>query len=320
MVSLIIVDYKSISKTLAYIKSCYEHILDSDQIHVIIVDNNEDATAGMKEISKITEYEMAELSIQGIQQNVYEGKMDNNTFLYVCARENLGYAKGNNLGAEISALYYGDAYYLFSNNDMRIQEDFYLQQLIQPMLENDKRAVVGPKILGMDGKQQSPWKKSTAWKELFLNYYDLLLPKGKKITDKITNMDIGNQSKACYWVTGSFLMVDAKKFHQVGEFDENTFLYCEEMILSERLARYGYGMYFENSVTLIHEHGQTVKSVMSVLKGIRYSFQSSLYYYKQYRGLNAICIFAAKANFALFSLLFASKKRIAACYRHICSR
>ena len=58
MISLIIVDYKSISKTLAYIQSCYEHILDTDQMHVIIVDNNEDVTAGMKEISKIIGYEM----------------------------------------------------------------------------------------------------------------------------------------------------------------------------------------------------------------------------------------------------------------------
>lgn len=310
MVSLIIVDYKSIPKTLEYISSCYMHIKDREKLHVIIVDNTENPEKGLEEISAITGSNPLEKKVKDINLKIYCGKLNQNEIIYVCTGNNLGYAGGNNVGSEVAKLLYDDPYYLFSNNDMRIKDDFRLQTLMNPMMVDRKRAAVGPKILGRDGTPHSPWKKSTAWMELFLNYFDLLLPKRMKITNKITSADFQNVSKDCYWVSGSFLLVDAQKFQQAGKFDPHTFLYSEEAILAERFAGCGYHMYFENDVTLIHEHGQTVKSAMSVLKGIRYGFESSLYYYETYRHLRKIWVVLARIHFAFFAILFYIKNKM----------
>lgn len=310
MVSMIIVDYKTIVKTVKYIQSCYRHIRDWEKLHVIIVDNSDIPQKNMQVTEAAIHLKYEEIQIEGIANKIFQGRLDGHEILYVCAEKNLGYAGGNNLGSEISGKYYKDPYYLFSNNDMRMDSVFSLEQLMEPMKNKKDIAAVGPKILGLDGKHQSPWKRSTSGKDLFFTYFDFLLPKKMKITGKITNLDSCDVSKRCYWVTGSFLMVDAEKFNQAGKFDSHTFLYCEEMILAERLARYGYGMYFENGVTLIHEHGQTVKNTMSVLKGIQYSFESSLYYYEKYRKEKKIILVLAKLHFMVFKGLFWVKKRV----------
>lgn len=311
MVSLIIVDYKTIPKTLQYIRDCYEMITDSIEMHTIIVDNCEDSTYGMKLVEQAAESNFTRAEMDYSAAEVFQCRFEGRPLLYVCAQQNLGYAKGNNLGAEIARYFNQDDYYLFSNNDLHFPHKFAIQQLLAPMQREKEIAVVGPRIEDKNGNIQTPRKRSSAWIQLFVNYYDMLLPMGMKITDKITDVDKTEESRLCYWVTGSFFVADAFKFHQVEGFDNKTFLYCEEVILAERLLRQGFHMYYENSVTVIHEHGQTVKAAFSALKGIRISFQSALYYYQQYRDLNAIVKRLAQVNYFIFSIFFMLKKNIA---------
>lgn len=319
MVSLIVVDYKTIPKTLEYIRDCYQMIENSSCLHAIIVDNSEESAIGLHILRKECGNEPEKISVKANKENgieridtmeVYRTIITGKPLIYICAKQNLGYAKGNNLGAKIAKECYGDDYYLFSNNDIRFLNKFNIEKLIAPMRRNNKIAVVGPEIIGLDGKQQSPRKIKSAWNQLFLNYYDLLLPKKLKFTDKITDVEFTDHSKECYWVTGSFMIVEAKKFQEIKGFDENTFLYCEEVILAERLRKQAYHMYYENSVKVLHEHGQTVKNAYSVLRGIELSFQSSLYYYTNYRKLNRIVIRFARLNYAVFAKLFAFKKKL----------
>lgn len=310
MVSLIIVDYKTVPKTLQYINECYQFIIAANQIHAIIVDNCEDSSIGLQLVEKTTKSKAKKILIKNIKTEIYLYTLEGNPLLYVCAKQNIGYAKGNNLGALIAKSYYKDSYYLFSNNDLRFLQEFKIEQLLEPMKKNIRIGVVGPKIIGIEGAAQSPRKKISFWKQLFLTYYDLILPKKMKITKWITDVDNHNRSESCYWVTGSFLLADAAKFHESKGFDEHTFLYCEEIILAERLQQLGYHMYYENDIVLIHEHGQTVKSAFSAIKGIHISFQSSLYYYRKYRNLNVVLFVLARINYALFAILFIGKKSL----------
>lgn len=308
MVSLIIVDYKTIPKTLEYIKACYEWIEDKELIHAIIVDNCENINTGLRFMEEICQNAPIEVKVEEIQKPVYEYVFEGKKLLYVCAGENLGYARGNNMGALVADKYYEDLYYLFSNNDLRFQQGFLLETLIAPTKTYPDIALVGPRIVTPAGEQQSPRKRIGAFKQLFAYYDDLLLPKGMKIAKKITDVDSSDDSKICYWVTGSFMIADAAKFWEVEGFDEHTFLFCEEMILAERLLQKGYSIYYENQVNVIHEHGQTVKASLQVLKSIRISFQSSIYYYTTYRNLQKSVAVLACIHFELFALLFSLKK------------
>ena len=184
-----------------------------------------------------------------------------------------------------------------------------LANLQEPMKKEEAVAVVGPRIFGVDQRDQSPRRFSTAGNKLFLYYLNLLLPKNKKIK-RLLDVDQPRKSGKCDWVTGSFLYVDAVKFHEVGGFDEHTFLYYEEVILAERLRKKGYGMYYEDSIQIIHDHGQTVKNVFSVLKGIRISFESSLYYYRTYKNLPGWIAIIAKIHYKIFEILFSVKMKL----------
>lgn len=310
MVSLIVVDYKTIPKTLEYIVACYSWIDDSKLIHAIIVDNCEDTEVGLGILEEICQNKPMEVKIEDMEAPVFACIHEGKKLLYVCAGQNLGYARGNNLGAFVAKKYYEDGQYLFSNNDLRFTERFSLETLIAPMQENTNVALVGPQIVTPAREQQSPRKRIGTFKQLFAYYDDLLLPKCIKFTDKITDVDVSNDSKLCYWVTGSFMLANAAKFWEVEGFDEATFLFCEEVILAERFLQKGYRVYYENQVKVIHEHGQTVKASLQVLKSIRISFQSSVYYYTKYRGLHKSIAALAYAHFGIFQLLFSLKKQL----------
>lgn len=313
MVTLIIVDYKTVERTIKYLTEFLQSLKERELLHVIIVDNSEKEAGQQELLAKLTGQRLTETGNEIKCKKIYLGNLQNTEYIYVASEENLGYAKGNNLGAAAAKLYYPeDEYYLFSNNDLRLPETVSLSMLINPMKEYEDVAAVGPKIVGPDGAAQTPWKKTGSGRQLFLQYFDLLLPKFCKISKYITNLDIGKTdvSRYAYWVSGSFLLTDAKAFWQADGFDEHTFLYCEEMILAERLLRIQKRMYYENQVTVVHEHGQTVKKAWKVLQGITFSFESSLYYYREYRDLSKFTEKMARANFALFRLLFALKKKL----------
>ncbi len=311
MVSLIIVDYRTIAKTLNYIEECRKAFIGDYDMHVIIVDNYENEREGLTSIAHTWHTQIRKLPIAEMAVPVYECICeDGNIITYVAARENLGYAKGNNLGAKAARLLFQDHYYLFSNNDLRFVEPFDIDMLIKPMKDHEETAVVGPCILSIDGSQQSPGKKPTVGIGLFAYYWDLLLPKSLKFSKRITDVVIDAKPGRCDWVTGSFLIADADKFHEVGGFDEHTFLFYEEVILAERLRKKNYSMYYTDGVKIVHEHGETVKSAFSILKGIDISFTSGMYYFRKYRHISKPVTMLAYCNYYIFRMLFRAKKAI----------
>ena len=342
MISLIIVDYKSIPKTMNYIQDCLQAFTRNGKeamdkkIHVILVDNSPDEQSGLAylqqechaqiEPMQITALDRAKNPLQAKdthevntlqyeekERYVYQCHIHDTCdieVIYVAARENLGYAKGNNLGADIARQLYQDCYYLFSNNDLQFPETFDLEQLLKPMQEQERVAVVGPKVVTKSGEQQSPRKMPRVGQELFGYYWNLLLPKKWKLEHTASGVDEGRASGICDWLTGSFWIMEAVKFHEVGGFDAHTFLFYEELILKERLRKAGYSMYYCDVVTVIHAHGETVKSTLGVLKGIESSFQSSLYYFKEYRGVSKVVILMARCNYRVCMTLFRLKKAI----------
>lgn len=310
MNTLIIVDYKTIPKTLQYLSNCYQFITDVKELHSIIVDNSEDYRNGLKTLEKVTQMQAKLMVAESVKERVFKTTFQGKELLYVCAEGNIGYAKGNNLGARVSQYYYGNTNYLFSNNDLHFTQKITLGNWEQLFQQNKDIAVIGPQIIDLRGKQQSPRKKTSAWNQLFMNYYDMLLPQIAKTSDSITDMDYNAVSQRCYWVSGSFMYIDGKKFRKVKGFDEGTFLFYEEAILAERLKKIDCVMYFDNEISIIHEHGQTVSQVFQILRGIQFSFDSCIFYFCKYCNLSKVVCVLAKINFIIFSLLFQIKKKL----------
>lgn len=308
MVTLIVVDYMTIPKTYEYIKSFFANIEATSGLAVVVVDNAEDSTMGLEHLEEKNEGKAEQIYNKDIPYKVYQFLIDNKKLLYVCAEKNLGYAKGNNLGARVSDTYLKNSFYIFSNNDLYFTEKLSISKLIEPLITYENIAVVGPAMVDKTGILQNPKKFQTIWQSLFLYYYLLLLPKAFKRKIKDSEVESMNSDSICDWVVGSFLVVDARKFWEVFGFDEQTFLFGEEIILAERLSLKGYVMYYKNIGPLIHAHGETVKSSFSEMRGIYISFSSLLYYFSEYKNMGILLRILAIINFGFFSVLFMIKK------------
>ena len=308
MVSLIVVDYNGIEKTASYIKHCREMIEDSHIINFIIVDNslNNKSINYFRDNNIIMDNLDIDISALPDNVQVYKYIYSEYNVILVKANENLGYAKGNNLGVKVSKLLFDDKYYIFSNNDLRIYKKFKVSTLIECFSIDSKIAVVGPEIMNLQGEFQSPIKRISLLGQLILSYYDMIFG---GIFGKLTKNNIyDGTSKYAYWVAGSFFIADSEKFNKVGMFDENTFLYLEEMILSERLLKHDYKVYFSNKVRLIHEH--TTKDTLSELRNIEIHFDSNYYYFKEYMNTNKFVLSFAKLSFKLFKIAYMLRGRI----------
>ncbi len=93
-------------------------------------------------------------------------------------------------------------------------------------------------------------------------------------------------------VMGAFYLISSKVFQSVGGFDENFFVYFEDLDLSYRLYKQGFSSYYLADVQSFHKGGGTSDSIKSTR--IFYSIKSRiLYAYKHFNWLQATTIFLA---------------------------
>lgn len=237
----------------------------------------------------------------------------------IVAKENLGYAKGNNLGVEIlkkSGIHFD--YYLFSNDDIEIMTPDALSILGNAMREDENIAGIGPRIIGLDGNDQSPHtryispQRQIGWKLLsflrkkrrssaiYTNKSSLSVAEASKAqqgkftaTQAITQASKNPPARGvCYWVSGAFMMVKANRFEAVNGFDPRTFLYFEEVILAERFKRYGWHFAFEPSATVVHYEGGSTTVKSSRRDAIE--MESRMLYYKEYKRVNIALLWLYK--------------------------
>lgn len=206
----------------------------------------------------------------------------------VLVRENDGFAAGCNAGAAALCADADIDMLLFTNNDLHLQTDDVVDRLIDKLEERPDIGIIGPEIVGTDGKRQSPEPYLGLWKRYVWMYLSTpFLTKAAK--RRIFCLDAADEAKEgeCYRVMGSFFLCPRKAWQQAGGMDPHTFLYAEEPILSERMLRIGLKTYFLPSVTVVHEHGSTIRKHIDSKKASRLQFRSNAYYYRAYKGYPA---------------------------------
>ncbi len=305
MFAIVIVDYNTIEDTLKYIEQSILKIQSTGKLHFVIVDNGNRTDTKEKihraygDKNKIDYICEKEVEIFELAQ----------TDVAICyAQSNLGYAKGNNLGLKVSEKLFGNNYALISNNDIIVQDIIELDEIERIFEQNKNIAVIGPRIIGRDGKVQNPHRYISSYKDLLFYYWSMALL--NCFRNYLDDVDYKDKSGYCDWVMGCFTFLDCRKVKEVGYFDENTFLYYEEQILSKKLERHKYTNYYYKDITVIHNHGATVKKNVSRLTNVRITFNSACYYYQNYRGVSAKFICLAKANFIIYTGIYKFKQMI----------
>lgn len=258
MVGIVVVSYRSDDRTVAFVT---EELSKVEIPHsIVVVDNG--ATP--------EEAEALATRLPGVK---------------VIATDNGGYARGNNIGARWLRENVRPTHILFANDDVRLLSEDVVETLVDKAARNPNIGAIGPEVVGLDGSRQSPEPYLGLWKRYVWMYLCTpFLSRERKRKAFLLDYPEEAAEGFHYKLSGSFLMVDSDAFFQAGLFDENTFLYAEESILSERLSKIGRGCYFCPSVRVVHEHGKTVNQHYSGHLPARLQFRSMAYYYSNYRG------------------------------------
>lgn len=310
---VVVVDYKSMERTCDYIKKFCEKVRDFENALFVVVDNSDSEENYHYLWNEFTYLEECET-----YRTEYAEAVAANKFLYkgcaiyaLRAAGNIGYARGNNLGIEyIKRVEKIDTQYLLiSNNDIMFLEDLLIEDLLKPFKTDKNIAVVGPKILEKaGGSPQSPRNKMSIWKLLVL--YNINLIFGNQLKKYVDDIDREPENGKYYWVMGCFLLIETKKFFEAGMFDNGTFLYSEEMILSERLEKIGYYMYYCDDIVVLHNHGKTINKHVSSNNNVKYLYQSHRLCCQKYRNATKTQLLIADIVFEVYKVQYIVKQKV----------
>ena len=253
-----------------------------------------------EELAKITIPYRVVVVANGYNAAQAESLADRIPDAVVLPAENKGFAAGNNLGVKWLYEYVHPTHILLANNDIHFVSERVVETLVDTAFTHPEAGAVGPEIVGPDGNRQGPEPYISLWDRYVWMY--LCTPfMGAEKKRKRFSLDYPSRAESGfhYKLSGAFLLVDADAFRRVGGLDERTFLYGEENILSERLSGIGRKMYFDPSVTVLHEHGQTIGRLHDERARAMMQFDSMACYYKNYKGMSWLSIRLARLLFSL---------------------
>ena len=176
------------------------------------------------------------------------------TVKIITNQTNIGFGKANNQAMQIAK----GKYFLLINPDTLVQEDTI--SILHNYLENNKQVgFVGCKILNADGTLQLPCRRSipTPW-VAFSKIVGLsrLFPKSKLFAKyNLTYLD-ENEITEVDALSGSFMMLPREIFETVGGFDEQYFMYGEDLDLCYRAKKNGWKVIYNPSTQIIHSKGR----------------------------------------------------------------
>jgi GT2 family glycosyltransferase len=192
---------------------------------------------------------------------------------------NQGYVGGNNL-----ALQAATGQQLLLLNSDTIVEAGALTRLTRFLAGEPKAGAVGPKLLNRDGTLQlscgippSFWSECVS--KLLLHKLLPFFKLGRWKHDEIR--EVG-------WVTGACLLVRREVLNRVGTFDENLFMFYEDLDLCMRIRAAGWGIFYVPESRICHLGGQSTRQDLGRMLVIS---QQSLYYlYAKHFGARVLAL------------------------------
>lgn len=222
---IVIVNWNRPDLTITCIQSVLKSIKTSNQVQIIVVDNNS-----------------TDNSVQLLKKLRIPFKLIQNKI-------NLGWAGGNNMGIKY-ALQNKINYILLLNNDVVLEKNC-IQNLIKKIHSDSKIGIVGPKTYF---PQKRPFVIADAGgiitKPRFFGNNRGIKEVDKGQYDKQINVD---------FISGSTMLIKKEVFNKIGFFDERFFLYYEDADFCFRARNNGFKVTYMPSAVVYHDVGSTTK-------------------------------------------------------------
>lgn len=261
--------------------------------------------------------EQCVLSVQKALENI-DGEIiviDNNSSDDSCAmmkelfnnvklienKENLGFPKGNNIGVAQAK----GEYICILNPDTVVAEDTFIKilnfvTLSSVEVPNSEIGIVGCKLIDGTGKFlpeskrgiPTPW---VAFTKIF-GLYKVSNLFGKYYAQHITE----NQSGKVDILVGAFMVMKRELYIEIGGFDENCFMYSDDIDLSYMALKQGKTNYYFHETSVIHYKGESTIRDEKYMKRFQEAMQ---FFYQKHFKKSIIFDFFMKIGAILFSLL-----------------
>jgi GT2 family glycosyltransferase len=215
-------------------------------------------------------------SKDGSLEEVKKYSKDHSEVKLIDAEKNLGFGKANNLGAKIAK----GEYLLFLNSDTLIFDNA-LDQCLEIVRKHKDLGVFSCRLLNSDKTVQPSGGhfpnlfNLIAW-QLFIDDLPLI---GTLIPSFHPQRASYDKDKKMDWITGAFLIISKKVFDEVGGFDENIFMYTEEMEMSYRIRKLGYKTYYEKHPSIIHLGGASGGSFLALTSEVK----NMIYFWQKHK-------------------------------------
>lgn len=225
LLSVITVTYNNEDSILAYLESVEKNLPKNSEI--IIVDNaSNDTTASILENKK--------------------------NIIFIKSDINLGFSKACNLAAQKAS----GEYLFFLNPDTKVTKES-IEKLVDFYQSTPDAGIVAPKIFQDDDIVQPSVRKFPsifgALNEYYLgikNSYEAYVPQDLVAIEVDT-------------VVGAAMLIKKDLFEKIGGFDENYFMYYEDIDLCKKVHSLGLKVYYVPNLQIYHKVGGSVSEQKS---------------------------------------------------------
>lgn len=166
---------------------------------------------------------------------------------FIRSPQNIGFAKGNNLGLRFALEKFAD-FVLLLNNDAFLQKNT-LSMLLEAAQEKKSPAIFNPLIVNKN--DQKIWFAGGEIKWLQMKNVHLTKTTAAKIYPT-------------QYCTGCAMLVSKEIFKKIGLFDERYFLYYEDADFSVRALKAGFGLFICPSAKVSHAEQSCAKNKTKV--------------------------------------------------------
>ncbi|NBL65882.1 glycosyltransferase [Flavobacterium sp. NST-5] len=213
-------------------------------------------------------------------------------------KENFGFPKGNNIGVQQAS----GKYICILNPDTVVAEDTFIK-LIQFANNQQELGVIGCKLIDGSGKFLPESKRGiptpfTAFAKIFSLYK--FFPKNKKFGQYYASQIAENQTAKVDVLVGAFMFLEKETYEKIGGFDEQYFMYGEDIDLSYSVLKIKKNNFYFPETTVIHYKGESTARNKKYLRHFQEGM--NLFYQKHFQPSVFFKTFMKVGSFA-FSLL-----------------
>ena len=219
-------------------------------------------------------------------------------------KENVGFPKGNNIGVAQAK----GQYLCILNPDTVVAEDTFTKILnSQFIIHNSQLGIIGCKLIDGTGNFLPESKRGiptpfVAFTKIF-GLYKISNFFGKYYAQHLSE----NQSGKVDILVGAFMILKRELYNKIGGFDENCFMYSDDIDLSYMALQKGKYNYYFHETTVIHYKGESTIRDEKYMKRFQEAMQ---FFYKKHFKKSFVFDYFMRIGAFLFSLIKKNQSKI----------